>query len=297
MCKSVSHQSNTLRYIKNCNGFKCWQVNCNQWSCKATEDLNLYLILNKTSNSSKTIHFTLLTSVLIAACLVVDGAGVQLFRFLSPNTGRGTLRSPVKSLRKHTWRARFSLENRRQTLEHIHSGNSSPNFRLVWFPKPPIYNPAFTRQKKRFKNTSKGQILSADTFVCFVREVEVVMVVVAERAFLTSIFREAEEDVVVEEEDEEGCTVVDCCGGRGRKVEAVVVLGRTLGCALPRCVVSCFPVDPPPFCDALCFTTFSSSIWVSAVPWARPKSTSAYLHTGKIIVPFCVILFTWIKKR
>lgn len=92
------------------------------------------------------------------------------------------------------------------------------------------------------------------------------MVVVTERAFLTSIFREAEEDVVVEEEDEEGCTVVDCCGGRGSKVEAVVVLGGILGCALPRCVVSCVPVDPPPFCDALCFTTFSSSICVSTVP-------------------------------
>lgn len=224
--------------------------------------------------------------------------GVQLFRFLSPNTGRGTLRSPVKSLRKYTWRARFSLENRRQTLQHIHSGYSSPNFRLVWLPKPQIYNPAFTRQKKRLRNTRKGQILSADTFVCFVREVEVVMAVVAERAFLTIIFREAEEDVVVEEEDEEGCMLVDCCGGWGSKVEAVVALGGILSCALPRCVVSCFPVDPPPFCDALCFTTFSSSIWVSAVPWARPKSTSAYLHTGKIIVIFCsVVLFTLIKKR
>ena len=39
------------------------------------------------------------------------------------------------------------------------------------------------------------------------------MAVVAERAFLTIIFREAEEDVVVEEEDEEGCMLVDCCGG------------------------------------------------------------------------------------
>lgn len=83
----------------------------------------------------------------MAACLVVDGAP-QLFRFLSPNTGRGTLRSPVKS------------------------------------------------------------------FVCFVREVEVavvtVVVVVTERAFLTSAFREAVEDVVVEEEEEEGGRVVDC---------------------------------------------------------------------------------------
>lgn len=80
----------------------------------------------------------------MAACLVVDGAGAQLFRFLSPNTGLGTLRSPAKS------------------------------------------------------------------FVCFVREVEVVTVVVTERAFLNSAFREVEEDVVLEEE-EEGGKVVACC--------------------------------------------------------------------------------------
>lgn len=99
--------------------------------------------------------------------------------------------------------------------------------------------------------------------------------VVTERAFLTSAFREAEEDVVVvvvvEEEEEEGCMVVDCRGGRGSEVEAVVVavavvLEGNLDGALLRGVVSCFPVDPPPFCDDLCLTTFSSSIWVSAVP-------------------------------
>lgn len=135
----------------------------------------------------------------MAACLVVDEAALQLFRFLSPNTGRCTLRSPVKS------------------------------------------------------------------FVCFVREVEVVTVVVTVRVFLASAFRGAEEDVG-EEEEEEGSKVVDCLGGRGSEVEAVVVFGGSLGGALLRCVVSCFPVDPPPFCDVLCLTTFSSSIWVSAVP-------------------------------
>lgn len=95
------------------------------------------------------------------------------------------------------------------------------------------------------------------------------MVVVTERAFLTSAFREAEEDVgvvVVGEEEEEGGTVVDCREGRGCDVEAVVVLGGSLDGALLRCVVSCVPVDPPPFCDGFCLTTFSSSIWVSAVP-------------------------------
>lgn len=91
---------------------------------------------------------------------------------------------------------------------------------------------------------------------------------VAQRAFLNSAFREADEDVVVvEEEEEEGGRAVDCRGGRGSEVEAVVVVvGGSLGGALLRCVVSCFPVDPPPFCDDLCLTTFSSSIWVSAVP-------------------------------
>lgn len=98
------------------------------------------------------------------------------------------------------------------------------------------------------------------------RVVELVTVVVTERAFLTSAFREAEEDVVVEEEEEEGGKVVDCRGGRGSEVEAVVVLGAGLGDALLRCAVSCFPVDPPPFWDDLCLTTFSSSIWVSSVP-------------------------------
>lgn len=96
--------------------------------------------------------------------------------------------------------------------------------------------------------------------MCFVREVA------TERAFLTSAFREAEEDVMVVVVEEEEGKVVDCCGGRGGEVEAVVVLGESLGGALFRCVVSCFPVDPPPLCDGFCLTTFSSSIWVSAVP-------------------------------
>lgn len=82
-----------------------------------------------------------------------------------------------------------------------------------------------------------------------------------------------------EEEDEEegGGIAVDCCGG-GAEVEAVVVFRAARCDALPRCVMSCFPVDPPPFCADLCLTTFSSSIWVSAVPCARPKSTRAYLE-------------------
>lgn len=144
--------------------------------------------------SSVLLGFT--TSVLMAACLVLVGAAVQLFRFLSPNTGRDDLRSPVKS------------------------------------------------------------------FVCFVREA--VTVAVTERAFLTSAFREAEGDGMVAEEEEEHGT---CCraGGR-RETETVVVLEESLAGALLRCVASCFPVDPPPFCDDLCLTNFSSSIWVSHVP-------------------------------
>lgn len=119
--------------------------------------------------------------------------------------------------------------------------------------------------------------------MCFVREVEAVTVVVTERVFLASAFREAEEDVMVEEEEEEeGGKDLDCCGGRGAEVEAVVVLEETKDGALLRCAVSCFPVDPPPFCDGFCLTTFSSSIWVSAVPCARPKSTSAYLSTQTV---------------
>lgn len=95
---------------------------------------------------------------------------------------------------------------------------------------------------------------------------------VKERAFLTGAFREVEEEAVVmgvvEEEEEEGGRAMDCPWGKGSEVEAVVavVLGCCLLGALLPCVVSCFPVDPPPFCDDLCFTTFSSSIWVSAVP-------------------------------
>lgn len=99
--------------------------------------------------------------------------------------------------------------------------------------------------------------------MCFDREV----VVVTERPFLTSAIRDAEGGVVVDEEEEEGGKGVDCRGGRGSEVEAVVVvLGRSLGGALLHCAVSCFPVDPPPFCDGFCLTTFRSSICVSAVP-------------------------------
>lgn len=88
--------------------------------------------------------------------------------------------------------------------------------------------------------------------------------------------------MVLEEEGEEegGGKAVDCCGG-GAEVEAVVVFRAARCDALPRCVTSCFPVDPPPFCAGLCLTTFSSSIWVPAVPWARPKSTRAYLEDGE----------------
>lgn len=157
--------------------------------------------------SSVLLGFT--SSVLMAACLVLERAGVQLFRFLSPNTVRGALCNPIKS------------------------------------------------------------------FVCFVREV--VTVVVAECAFLISAFREVEEDVVVEEDEEECGGGICCRAGSGREVETVVVFEESLGGALLRCAATCFPVDPPPFCDGLCLTTFNSSIWVSAVPCARPKSTSAYI--------------------
>lgn len=83
--------------------------------------------------------------------------------------------------------------------------------------------------------------------------------------------------LLVEEEDEEegGGKAVDFCGGPGGEVEAVVVFKEARCGALPRCVLSRFP---PPFCVGLCLTTFSSSIWVSAVPCARPKSTRAYLQ-------------------
>lgn len=84
--------------------------------------------------------------------------------------------------------------------------------------------------------------------------------------------------LLVEEEDEEEGSgkAVDCCvGGPGGEVEAVVAFKEARCGALPRCVLSCFP---PPFCVGFCLTTFSSSIWVSAVPCARPKSTRAYLQ-------------------
>lgn len=49
---------------------------------------------------TETLLSTVLTSALMAAGLVVAAAGVQLFRFLSPNTGRGCLRRPDRSYRK-----------------------------------------------------------------------------------------------------------------------------------------------------------------------------------------------------
>lgn len=87
---------------------------------------------------------------------------------------------------------------------------------------------------------------------------------VTERAFLTSAFRGVEEEEAVEGEEEgKGAC---CCRGPAADVDAVWFLGGTLTAALLCGVLSCFPVDPPPFCKAPCFTTFSSSIWVSAVP-------------------------------
>ena len=100
--------------------------------------------------------------------------------------------------------------------------------------------------------------------MCFVQEVEVETLTVAECVFLTSVFREEQGDEAVEgEEDGKG---VCCCEGPAADVDAMLVLGETLAAALLRCVLSCFSVDPPPFCKEPCLTTFSSSIWVSAVP-------------------------------
>lgn len=138
------------------------------------------------AGSSVLLDFTsnLLISVLAAAGLVVEGAGVQLLRFLSPNTGRGNLCSP------------------------------------------------------------------ADSFACLMREVQLGTVLVTTRAFLTSVFRTAGEGVVLvveeEEEDEGGVAErrVQRTGSRGNEVEPVAV-GSADGALLR--VVSCFPVDPPPF--------------------------------------------------
>lgn len=68
--------------------------------------------------------------------------------------------------------------------------------------------------------------------------------------------------MVLEEEDEEegGGKAVDCGGGPGAEAEAVVVFTAARCDAFPRCVLSCFPVDPPPFCAGRCLTTFSSSM-------------------------------------
>lgn len=107
-------------------------------------------------------------------------------------------------------------------------------------------------------NTGRDTLCSLDkSFGCFVREVEVVIEEVTTRAFLTSVFLAVEADVEVEEG---GGRAAVCSEGGGRDVEAVVVFKGSLDGALLRCVGSCFPVDPPPFCDAFCFTTFSSSI-------------------------------------
>lgn len=100
--------------------------------------------------------------------------------------------------------------------------------------------------------------------MCFEQEVEVGTLTVTECAFLTGAFREEEEDEAVE--GEEDGKEVCCCGGPAADVDAALVLGRTLAAALRRCVLSCFPVDPPPLCKEPCLTTFSNSIWVSAVP-------------------------------
>lgn len=85
---------------------------------------------------------------------------------------------------------------------------------------------------------------------------------VTERALLTSALREVEEDVVVVVvTEEEECGVATFCpGGRGSEAEAVMVVSDGV---LSGALLS---VNPPPFCDGLCLTTFNSSIWVSAVP-------------------------------
>lgn len=109
------------------------------------------------------------------------------------------------------------------------------------------------------------------------------------RAFLTRVFPEAEEDAVLEEEEEEeGGSVTD---SGGKEAEVMLVLLD----ALLRGAASSFPVDPPPFCD-LGLTTFSSSMWVSAVPWARPKSTRAYLQRQDVTsLDFC--FHTWVYAK
>lgn len=75
------------------------------------------------------------------------------------------------------------------------------------------------------------------------------------RAFFTGGLCEAEDDT----EEEDGGKAAVCCGATGSEVE--VLLGKDLGGALLLC-----EADPPPFCRTLGLTTFSSSIWVSAVP-------------------------------
>lgn len=140
-----------------------------------------------------------------------------------------------------------------------------------------------------------------DTLECLLWHAVVVVVAVTDCALLTRPFWEAVEDEMVlllEDEDEEdgGAKAADCCGGPGAEVEAVVVFKAARCDALPRCVLSCFPVDPPPFCVGLCLTTFSSSIWVSAVPCARPKSTRAYLDRRERKKGFGVLLFFFKSK-
>lgn len=107
---------------------------------------------------------------------------------------------------------------------------------------------------------------SAGTFVCLELEVEVGTGTgtVTGCVFLTGAFRAVEEDGAVE--GEEGGKGLCCCGAPAADVDTALLLGAALAAALLRCVLSCFPVDPPPFCEDPCLTTFSRSMWVSAVP-------------------------------
>lgn len=154
------------------------------------------------------------------------GAEAQLFKLLSPNTGRDLLRRPTRSYRK---------DEEKEAETNTRSSRGLENQQ----PRPvPLRSP----------------VEHADTWVCLVRQVEGVT-----GRFLTSAFRVAEEE------------------GGGEGVAVLVLGGDLLRC------VSCFPVDPPPFC----LPTFSSWIWVSAVPWARPKSTRANLQQTQVTHVTC----------
>lgn len=100
--------------------------------------------------------------------------------------------------------------------------------------------------------------------MCFELEVEVGTGTVTGCVFLTGAFRAVEEDGAVE--GEEGGKALSCCGAPAADVDAALPLGGALAAALLRCVLSCFTVDPPPFCEDPCLATFSRSMWVSAVP-------------------------------